>query len=152
MEMQNYLHLSRYCIGLLLNCFGKQLFKGVHMKAKFAVIAGLALGLLTSHASLSLAAAETSATCADSSYMGVLAVMSQSSDDQTEKLPVSALIADSEACRSLLKTVQAEAVKAKASGELSPLLKEQFSEIQVIDTTISKDQMVNALIEAGTDK
>lgn len=124
------------------------------MKAKFAVIAGLALGLLTSHASVSLAlaAAETPATCADSSYMGVLAVMSQSSDDQTEKLPVSELIADSEACRSLLKTVQAEAVKAKASGELSPLLKEQFSEIQVIDTTISKDQMVNALIEAGTDK
>lgn len=118
------------------------------MKANFVVIAGLALGLLTSQASL----AETPATCADSSYMGVLAVMSQSSDDQTEKLPVSELIADSEACRTLLKTVQAEAVKAKASGELSPLLKEQFSEIQVIDTTISKDQMVNALIEAGTDK
>jgi len=118
------------------------------MKANFVAIAGLALGLLASQASL----AQTPATCADSSYVGVLAVMSQSSDDQTEKLPVSELMADSEACRALLKTVQAEAVKAKASGELSPLLKEQFSEIQGIDTTISKDQMVNALIEAGTDK
>ena len=118
------------------------------MKAKFVVIAGVLFGLLTSQAVL----AETPATCSDSTYMGVLAVMSQSSEDPTEKFPVSELISNSEACRAFLKTVQAEAVKAKASGELSPLLKEQFSEIQVIDTTISKDQMVNALIEAGTYK
>jgi hypothetical protein len=118
------------------------------MKANFAVIAGIALGLLTSQVSL----AETKETCADAAYVGVLAVMNQGSVSSSERVELSKLMANTDACRDLLKKIHAEAAQAKASGELTPLLKEQFSEIEAIDTTISKDQMVNSLIEANTEK
>jgi hypothetical protein len=118
------------------------------MKSGFFVLAGMVLSLLAPQVSL----AESQATCADASYVGVLAVMNQASDAKAEKMDLSKMMADSDACRELLKTVQTEALKAKSSGELTPLLKEQFSEIEAIDATISKDQMVNALIEPNLEK